>query len=86
MSGNLNTQTVSGRDLRVGDTIEVWWAPHRDTIIDLVPYEGPLKYLWEEDGGAQVAAFGLNKIGMTIEPHMSFRVISRSPLLRAQVA
>lgn len=66
---------VSGPELRVGDTIEVWWSPNRDTIIDLKPYTGPLAYLWP--GGAQSAKFVVSKTGMTIEPQLSYKVIAR---------
>jgi len=55
---------VRGADLKVGDTIEVWWLPHRDTITGLRPYDGPLNYLWPD--GARLAEFALNQCGMTI--------------------
>jgi hypothetical protein len=57
--------TVLGSELRVGDTIEVWWAHGRDTITGLRPYRGPLAYLFSE--GAQLASFALNRSGMTID-------------------
>ena len=72
--------TVLGKDLLIGDTIEVWWRPHRDTITKLIPYTGPLRYLWDKDGGAQLADFALNRVGMTIEPLMVYRVYSRTAL------
>lgn len=56
---------VFGKELKVGDTIETWWTPNRDTIIGLRPYTGPLKCF--EPEGAQIASFALNKSGMTIE-------------------
>lgn len=58
------TTTVLGADLRVGDVIETWWQPNRDTILSLVPYTGPLVSLFPD--GAQIAAFAVNKSGMTI--------------------
>ena len=57
------TTTVLGADLRVGDVIETWWQPNRDTILSLVPYTGPLIYLFPE--GAQIASFAIGP-GMTI--------------------
>jgi hypothetical protein len=71
----MTTNTVSGSDLAVGDTIEVWWAPNRDTIIGLRPYTGPLAYLWKD--GAQLADFALNKSGMTIDNGERFKRINR---------
>jgi len=38
-------ETVFGHELQVGDVLEVWWRPGRDTIMALTPYEGPLKAL-----------------------------------------
>lgn len=32
--------TKRGADLKVFDTIEVWWSPNRDTITELRPYNG----------------------------------------------
>lgn len=58
------TKTVTGSDLRVGDTIEVWWQPGRDTITALRPYAGPLTCFKH---GAQLADFALMRTGMTIE-------------------
>ena len=63
-----------GSDLKPGDVIAVWWAPNRDAIISLRPYEGPLKKLWPK--GAQLAAFALNKSGMTIANDDWFEVIA----------
>lgn len=54
-----------GGELKAGDTIEVWWAPNRDTIIALTPYKGPLLHLFPK--GAQIAKFALNGTGMTID-------------------
>ena len=62
-----------GRDLRVGDTIGVMWAQGRDTIVDLVPYTGPIDVLQ----GACIARFALNTLGMTIESGSPFDLISR---------
>lgn len=67
--------TVSGKDLRVGDTIKTWWTPGRDTIVSMRPYDGTYK-----DGllkGARIAGFAILTVGMTIEPEMDFTVIAR---------
>jgi hypothetical protein len=60
----------SGLELKVGDTIKVWWGNGRDTIIALRKYDGALASLWE--GKAQIADFALNKVGMTIEPELMY--------------
>lgn len=65
---------VDGADLRVGDTIEVWWAGNRDTITALRPYTGPLACL----EGARLADFALLKTGMTIEPGSRHVLLSRT--------
>lgn len=62
-----------GSELKVGDTIAVWWQPNRDRIIGLRPYHGPLAYLFPN--GAQLADFALNKSGMTIDNGDIFEVI-----------
>ena len=64
---------VVGRDLQVGDTIEVWWEPHRDTITGLFPYIGPLDFL----NDAWIASFALGSVGMTIVGGEMFTVIAR---------
>lgn len=58
-------ERVLGSALRVGDTIEVWWQPNRDTITALRPYRGPLAHIWKQ--GAQLADFAILKTGMTID-------------------
>lgn len=66
---------VLGSELRVGDTIECWWHPGRDTIIGLDTYRGPY-----QDGilkGERIAAFGILRVGMTIEADADFTVIAR---------
>jgi len=65
---------VSGKQLNVLDTIEVWWSPGRDTIIKLEPYTGPLASLFPE--GAQLATFALLKTGMTIDNADRFQRIA----------
>lgn len=61
----MSTERCLGSTLRVGDVIEVWWQPNRDTIIALRPYTGPLKHLWKH--GAQIADFAILETGMTID-------------------
>lgn len=56
---------VLGNALKIGDTIEVWWQPGRDTILSLQPYTGPLAYLFTH--GAQLASFALLSSGMTVD-------------------
>lgn len=68
---------ILGKHLKQGDTIAVWWGAGRDTITDLAPYTGPLRYLWDDQGGAQLAAFALNPVGMTIEPMCRYTVLHR---------
>jgi hypothetical protein len=65
-----------GKNLRVGDTIEIWWRPGRDTITRLTPYTGPLRNLWDCHGGARLAEFALSKTGMTIDPQSEFNVLT----------
>lgn len=73
----LGRERVFGRDLRVGDTIEVWWQPNRDTITGLRPYKGPLAHIWQE--GAMLADFAILKTGMTIDCGGLYDRITRSP-------
>lgn len=69
---------VLGRDLRVGDVIEIrWFGVERDQVLTLKPYHGPLAYLWDKDGGARLGSFAVNKVGMTIEPLARFEVLNR---------
>lgn len=66
-------ETVKMEDLCVGDTIEVWWQPGRDTIIGLRPYPGPLKCI----EGAKLADFAIFKVGMTLEPGALYVRVAR---------
>ena len=74
MTIELNKQTVSGAELRVGNTISVWWANKRDTITHLTPYTGPLAYLFPR--GAQIAEFALCPTGMTIDNEDDYEILS----------
>jgi hypothetical protein len=62
-----------GIDLKVGDVIETWWAPKRNQIVALVPYRGPLQYLFPQ--GAQLAAFAVGPVGMTINNAERYNVL-----------
>jgi hypothetical protein len=70
----LPRREVRGKSLEVGDVIEVWWAPRRDTITRLKPYKGPLEYLWKE--GAQIAYFAQCTGGMTIDNSDVYMVLT----------
>ena len=63
-----------GNELNVGDTIEVWWTPHYDTIISLNPYTGTYKNEPAFEG-CQIAEFVYNKSGMSIFKSDVYRVI-----------
>lgn len=65
----------TGAELKVGDTIEVWWAGHRDTITALRPYTGQLAHLFA--AGAQLADFAVNRCGMTIDNSDDYVVIAQ---------
>lgn len=67
-----------GKNLKVGDTIEVWWSPtngkaNQDTITRLEKYNGSLAYLWPK--GAKLAYFLYNKTGMTIDNSDYFTIV-----------
>lgn len=69
---------VLGSELKVGDTIKVWWKPNRDVIVSLVPYRG--RYERQPDWqGVRSATFGVLKIGMTIFPGETFEKIEAAP-------
>lgn len=67
-------EVVRGIELRVGDTIEVWWSPRRDTITSLRPYTGPLKHIFTS--GASIAEFALLNGSMTIDHNETYFRIS----------
>lgn len=67
-------EIVLGKELKIGDVIETWWAPNRDTILSLETYIGPLTCFPE---GAQIAGFAMNASGMTIENGMTYSRISK---------
>lgn len=68
----MELQRVKGSDLKVGDTLVVWWSlvdrgakRNRDIIRKLTPYTGPLRHLFSD--GAQLSDFQFSRAGMTIE-------------------
>ena len=55
---------VYGRDLKVGDVIEIWWRAGRYRIVQLTPYSG----VFQNDpdfAGARVARFSL-RLSVTV--------------------
>jgi hypothetical protein len=61
-----------GRELKEGHTIVVGYS-NRDRIISLTPYIGSLAHIFPE--GAQIAAFALSNVGMTIENGALYDVV-----------
>lgn len=61
-----------GSELKVGDVIEVWWKPGRDTVLSLEPYTGPLVHIFPD--GAQIASLAMLVCGMTIDNNDIFKV------------
>ena len=59
----MRTKIIRGGDVKPGDTMVVWWAPHRDNVTGCRPYRGPLAHLWPT--GARIIEFGIGKSGMT---------------------
>lgn len=68
-------QQIYGNELKVGDTLKVWWGANTDTITNLTPYTGPLVEMFKD--GAQTASFALNWRGMTIDNGNLYEVVSR---------
>lgn len=58
-------------ELKVGDTITVWWNPGRDTITELKPHIDPLTGI----SMGYIASFALCPAGMAIEPGLDYEVI-----------
>lgn len=38
----MSKQMIEAVNVRIGDVLEVWWSPRRDTVTDINPYRGPL--------------------------------------------
>lgn len=66
--------TLAGSELRVGDTIKVWWKPGQDTILSLEPYRGPYEHGILK--GARIASFAIGP-GMTIEAGQQYGIVAR---------
>lgn len=60
--------------LKIGDTIKIWWRPGRDTITELKPYTGSLLETLGE--GTKIANFALNTTGMTLEAGARYEVVN----------
>jgi hypothetical protein len=63
-----------GKHLKVGDTIEVWWQPKRDTITNMTPHSGKNAYIFEP-GGAQFFTFQVNQAGISMGNNDHFWVL-----------
>jgi hypothetical protein len=79
------TKRVFGNELKVGDTIKVWWSsaqnmrggkPNEDVITGLRPYTGRIGHLFPK--GAQIASFMYLHVGMTIDNGDLYTVIENS--------
>lgn len=69
MKGHIGqTEWVGTRDLRVGDTIAVWWPPGKDTITDIRPYTGRLECM----NGGILMDFATLSVGMSAAPNDRF--------------
>lgn len=72
-----------GKNLKVGDTIKVWWSSYvgqrkgaTDTITKIIPYTGPIQYIFNK--GARLAWFQFNAVvGMTIENDAYYEIIDK---------
>jgi hypothetical protein len=70
--------TLTTENLRIGDTIEVWWKPKRDTITHFTPYAGPLaKAGVAPFNKAIIAYFAICTGGMTMFPDEEYKVVNR---------
>ena len=66
-----------GSELRIGDTIKVWWTPGRDTIVEFHPASAETNAIFLPEG-ARVAIFAINAAGMTIPNEQMHEVICRA--------
>jgi hypothetical protein len=69
----MTTNMKTTAQLKIGDTIKVWWRPGRDSITALRPYTGPLRATLGDE--TKVAEFALNETGMTLEGDAVFEVL-----------
>jgi hypothetical protein len=67
------SDVVTGREIRVGDVVDVWWKPRRDVVVDLVSYDCTV---YPE--GARIATFA-SDLRMTIPDDERFQVVVRGP-------
>ena len=81
----MEPQQKLGKDLKVGDTIRIWWSSfkgqteNKDTITRIQKYDGPLKHLWPD--GAKLVWFRFNSIvGMTVSNSDYFEMVSTSDI------
>jgi hypothetical protein len=81
MPKSSDAKQVFGKDLRIGDVVEVWWGSKRDTITALVPYCGPLQHIWP--AGAQLASFAILRTGMTIDNSDRYAVVAGPSMAEA---
>jgi hypothetical protein len=65
---------VLARDVKVGDVLEVWWAPRRDIVTAIAPYRGPLECMQ----GGWIFTFALLPVkgGMSVAPGDTFQMIT----------
>lgn len=68
---------VPTHELRVGDTIRVWWPPGRDTIVRLDPVCRAVAGGAGE--GTLLADFVLSPTGMTLEAGAWFERVAKGP-------
>lgn len=68
---NTEWEQAATADIKIGDTLDVWWGNGRDTITDLKPYNGPLVRVLGE--GTKLASFALFSTGMTLAGNGSYR-------------
>ena len=67
---------VHGRDIKVGDVIEVWWEPGKAKVVKLTPpHSGSLTSYYGE--GTQLADFSSIKSDMIIAGNDRFKVFNR---------
>lgn len=66
--------TIAANQVKVGDTVEVWWRPRRDTVTAIEPYKGPLECMQ----GGWIFKFALlaAKNGMSVAPGDMFELIT----------
>jgi len=65
-------KTINAHDVKVGDILEVWWKPRRDTVIGIKPYEGLLECM--KDGWIFEFALLPSKY-MTVSPDDNFTLL-----------